>query len=176
MLGGCPHRPADWENRAVDLIMSYWTQLSSTQLGKYADYLSRLLFARSGMDVYLPEIDNKGIDFIIRTKKGAFFEIQCKARRQLNYFYIEKTKFPILQTRYLCLVLFLDKDKENPEIYLVPSTVWLTPNALFVDRKYEGKKSHPEWGLQFSKKNMPLLKPYWVTSLVQEENNSLRPV
>ena len=157
--------------------MSYWTQLSPAQLGKYADYLSRLLFARSGMDVYLPEIDDKGIDFVIRTKKGTFFEIQCKARRQLNYSFIEKTKFPISPARYLCLLLFLNREKENPEIYLIPSTVWLTPNALFVDRKYEGKKSHPEWGLQFSKKNMPLLKPFLVTSLIQEsDDNSLRAV
>jgi hypothetical protein len=38
--------------------MAYWTSLSTKQLGRYAEYLSRLLFAKSGMDVYLPEIDD----------------------------------------------------------------------------------------------------------------------
>ena len=128
------------------------------------------------MDVFLPEIDNKGTDFVVRALKGNFFEIQCKARRQLNYSFLEKSKFPISPLRYLCLLLFLDKAKENPDIYLIPSTTWLLPNALFVDRKYEGKKSPPEWGLQFSGKNMPLLKPFFVTSLIQEGNdNSLKP-
>jgi len=60
--------------------MSYWTQLSSTQLGKYADYLSRLLFAKSGMDVYLPEIDDRGIDLVIRTKKERFSKFSARQR------------------------------------------------------------------------------------------------
>lgn len=137
--------------------MPYWTTLSPSQLGRYSEYLARLLFAKSGMDVYLPEIDNKGIDFVVRSSRGDFFEIQCKARRQLSYFFIEKSKFPMSASRYLCLALFTDGEREDPQMHLIPSTAWAAPNALFVDRRYEGKKSEPEWGLQFSPRNMSLL-------------------
>lgn len=142
--------------------MAYWTTLPGDQLGRYAEYLSRLLFAKSGMDVYLPEIDNQGIDLVVRSSAGNFYEIQCKARRQLNYFYLEKTKFPLSDARYLCLLLFLEAEREDPQIFLIPSRAWERSNALFVDRRYQGKKSPPEWGLQFSVRNMPLLERYRV--------------
>jgi hypothetical protein len=156
--------------------MAYWTSLSTKQLGRYAEYVSRLFFAKSGMDVYLPEIDDKGIDFVVRSSEGHFFEIQCKARRQLNYFYIEKTKFPLSTARYLCLLLFLEEEKDDPQFYLIPSRTWESPNDLFVDRLYVKKKSPPEWGLQFSGKNMPLLEPFRVHTTVQEgANQTLKP-
>src|SRR4051794_25765582 len=124
--------------------MAYWVTLPRDQLGRYSEYLTRLLFAKSGMDVYLPEIDNKGIDLVVRSQTGHFFEIQCKARRQLNYSFIEKTKFCLSDARYLCLLLFLEEQKDDPQIFLIPSRTWEKPNALFVDRCYEGKKSSPE--------------------------------
>lgn len=139
------------------------------QLGRYAEYLSRLVFARSGMDIYLPEIDDKGIDFVVRTSEGRFYEIQCKAVRQLNYWFIQKSKFIPRGQLYLCLLLFIDPAKEDPQIFLIPSRAWEKPNALFVDRDYRGgKKSSPEWGLQFSSKNMALLEPFRVAKIVTE--------
>jgi hypothetical protein len=154
--------------------MAYWTSLSTKQLGRYAEYLSRLLFAKSGMDVYVPEIDDKGIDFVVRSSCGHFFEIQCKARRQLNYSFIEKVKFPLSIARYLCLLLFLEEKKDDPQFFLIPSRTWEKPNALFVDRQYVGKKSAPEWGLQFSAKNMPLLEPFRVHTMLKETGNPRR--
>jgi len=148
--------------------MPYWTTLTTQQLGRYAEYLARLRFARSGMDVYIPEIDDRGIDFIVRTARGDFYEIQSKARRQLLYFYIEKSKFPISKARYLYLSLFTDTKKEEPDIFLIPSIAWLKPNALFVDRPYDD----PEVGLQFSKKNMHLLEPYRIFDIIEARGES----
>jgi hypothetical protein len=61
---------------------------------------------------------------------------------------------------YLAFGLLLDG--KPPEIYLIPSTVWQEPNAVFVNREYEdeGLKSKPEWGLNISKKNMLTIEPY----------------
>lgn len=36
----------------------------------------------------------------------------------------------------------------------------MSPNALPVDREYEGKKRKPEWGLNLSTKNILLLEDY----------------
>jgi hypothetical protein len=56
------------------------------------------------------------------------------------------------------MVLFTDG--QEPKIYLIPSNVWLKPNRLFVGRDYEGRKSKPEWGLNLSGRNLPLLESY----------------
>jgi hypothetical protein len=55
----------------------------------------------------------------------------------------------------------------NP-LYIIPSIVWLQPNALFVSRDYKGKKSNPEWGLNLSKRNLILLEEYTFESVVRK--------
>jgi len=62
-------------------------------------------------------------------------------------------------------VLFADN--EVPALYLIPSTTWLNPNALFVSRDYPGKKSKPEWGLNLSKRNLRLLAPFTFEEVVE---------
>jgi hypothetical protein len=37
---------------------------------------------------------------------------------------------------------------------------WKKPNELLVGREYEGKKSKPEWGVNLSLKNKPILDKY----------------
>lgn len=56
--------------------------------------------------------------------------------------------------------LVLVSPGEPPRLYLIPATAWGEPNALFVDRDDEGLKSKPEWGLNLSRRNLPLLAPY----------------
>jgi hypothetical protein len=140
--------------------MPYWTALSDTRFGTYVEYLARLEFVRLGADIYLPEVDDKGLDFIVRFPGPVYLEVQVKGRRQLNYFYISKEKFPMEEDRVLFLGLFLDKKKEEGDYFLIPASAWKAPNKLFRDYPYDGKKSAPEWGLSFTPKTMPLLEPY----------------
>ena len=53
-------------------------------------------------------------------------------------------------------------DGKLPDVYIIPATVWLTPNEVFVDRDYgkPGQKSKPEYGISITKKTLPLLEPY----------------
>jgi hypothetical protein len=71
---------------------------------------------------------------------------------------MQKTVFPLSDQRLLALVL-LAADKA-PDLYLIPATAWSTPNALLVDRNYPGLKSKPEWGIQLSKRSVPILEKY----------------
>jgi len=59
-------------------------------------------------------------------------------------------------------------DDEPPELFLIPSTVWIKPNALFVERDYEGRKSFPEYDLNLSLKNLSLLEPYVFEKIVHQ--------
>lgn len=143
--------------------MHHWEKLKRKPFGTYVEYLAKLHFIREGADIYIPEIDDKGIDFVVRQTDGTYLEIQTKARRALHYFFMPKSQFPMQANRFLFLGLFLDKANADGRYYLIPVTAWQSPNELFKSFDYAGKKSAPEWGLQFAKgKNLPLLERYWI--------------
>jgi hypothetical protein len=132
-----------------------WKKLNHLQVGRFAEYFVKMEFALYGFQVYTAEVDDRGIDFIVRHKTGGFHEIQVKSVRGLSYIFMQKDKFPLKPDRLAAIVLLLGD--QPPELYLIPATAWKVPNALLVDRDYEGKKSKPEWGLYLSKENRSLL-------------------
>jgi hypothetical protein len=142
-----------------------WSKLNSLQLGRYAEYYSKMEFASYGFEVYTSEVDDHGIDFIVKTKSGIFLEIQVKSVLKTKYVFMQKEKWNIESpTIYLSLLLF--EDGKLPETYLIPATAWKTPNVLLGDKDYEGLKSKPEYGLNLSKRNMQLLQEYKLEDVI----------
>ena len=135
-----------------------WSKLSPIRLGRYAEYYAKMEFTLLGFDVYEPEVDDKGIDFIIRKSENNFYEIQVKSILKGNYIFMQKEKFALRKNLYLVLVLF--KQNNPPELYLIPSLDWQNPNELLVGRDYPGKKSKPEWGVNITKRSIPRLQEY----------------
>ncbi len=142
-----------------------WGHLSNIQLGRYAEYFVKMEFTLAGFDVYTSEVDEKGIDFIIRKDKDRYYDIQVKSVRGLNYIFFPKDKFNLRENLLAAIVVFFEG--KPPKIYLIPSTEWSKPNNLFVSRDYEGGKSEPEWGLNLSRKNLPLLEQFEFDKIVQ---------
>lgn len=132
-----------------------WNRLNHLQLGSYAEYLAKMEFTLYGFDVYTAEVDDRGIDFIVRLSNNRYYDIQVKSIRGLNYIFFPKDKFDLRDNLLAVVVIFIEG--KAPQLYLIPSTVWREPNALLVNHDYEGKKSKPEWGLNLSHKNLPLL-------------------
>jgi len=143
-----------------------WSKLTRQQLGRYAEYFVKMEFTLHGFDVYSAEVDDKGIDLVIRKDEGRYYDIQVKSARNLTYIYLSKAKFTPRKNLLAAIVLF--SDDEVPALYLVPSISWLKPNALFVSRDYEGKKSEPEWGLNLSRRNLYLLDPFAFENVVKD--------
>lgn len=143
-----------------------WKSLNKQQVGAYAEYFVKMELTMHGFQVYSTEVDDRGIDFVARRDTGSFIEMQVKSLHGMGYVFMQKTKFPIRQGTYLALCLFTEG--QEPKLFLIPSTVWLTPNAVFVDRNYdgEGMKSKPEWGLNISQKNMLELSNYEFESTI----------
>jgi len=142
-----------------------WSKLNSLQLGRYAEYYSKMEFASYGFEVYTSEVDDHGIDFIVKTKSGIFLEIQVKSVLKTKYVFMQKEKWNIESpTTYLSLLLF--EDGKLPETYLIPATAWKNPNVLLGDKDYEGLKSKPEYGLNLSKRNMQLLQEYKLEDVI----------
>ncbi len=136
-----------------------WSTLNHLQLGRYAEYYAKMEFASYGLEVYTSEVDDRGIDFIVRDQRGNFNEIQVKSLRNSGYIFMQKSKFNI-ENDHLLLALLIFKDGGLPDIFLVPAKVWKEPNAVFVDRKYDkpGQKSAPEYGINISQKHYEILK------------------
>ena len=132
-----------------------WKDLSPLQIGKYSEYLAKMEFILYGFDVYSPELDDKGIDFIVRKDDSFYFDIQVKAVRDFNYIYFQKSKFQIRENLYAFILIYGKELK--PSMYLIPSNIWNKPNKLFVSRDYKGKKSVPEFGINLSEMNLPKL-------------------
>lgn len=141
-----------------------WSRLNHLQLGRYAEYFVKMEFTLYGFEIYSAEVDDRGIDFVVRKERGPFYEVQAKSSRNLNYIFLHKDKFPLREPLMAAVVLF--SDRRAPQLYLIPSTEWARPSALLVSRDYEGKQSKPEWGINLSQKNLPLLAEFSFQSVV----------
>lgn len=129
-----------------------WNALNKQQLGAYAEYFVKMEFTMGGFQVFTPEVDDRGVDFIARRQTGQWLEVQSKSKRGGGYIFMTKDKFTPSPTLFAAVTLFTDG--QPPDLFLIPSTAWLTPNRLLVDRPYH------EWGINLSKRNQSLLDPY----------------
>ena len=65
-----------------------WARLNHLQIGKYAEYFVKMEFTLHGFDVYTSEVDDRGIDFVIRKDRNFYYDIQVKSVRDLNYLFL----------------------------------------------------------------------------------------
>ena len=142
-----------------------WSRMNNLQVGRYAEYLVKMEFTLWGHSVFGAEVDDRGIDFVIRTEAGRHYDVQVKSTRSLNSIFFPKDKFELRENMLGATVILIEG--EPPSLHLFPATAWMAPNALLVDRDYEGKKSKPEWGLNISHKNMDLMSAYSFDKVVR---------
>ena len=144
--------------RSINPISYKITNLNSQQVGKFAEYFAKMEMTLHGFDVYTSEVDDKGIDFIVRKNCNEYIDIQVKSLRKPGYVFMPKSKFIPRNNLFLILVTLLDGNP--PQMFIIPSSCWNTPDDLFVSRDYKGLKSEPEYGITVSRKNMANLMTY----------------
>lgn len=149
-----------------------WKALSKTgkkKFGTYGEYYAKMEFASYGLDVYTSEVDDHGIDFVVKGAHG-FYEIQVKSiQLSTGYVYMTKKHFSSDNPHlYLCLLLF--QQGRLPDLYLIPSAAWRRETPLLRCHSYDkpGLKSKPEYGLNLSKKNLPLLEDYAFPKIIPQ--------
>jgi hypothetical protein len=145
-----------------------WSRLNHLQLGKYGEQFAKMAFLSHGCDIYSSEVNDHGIDFVMKSKAGAYYDIQVKScQSTTNYMFAQKDKFNIEQEN-LYLVLIIFKDDHLPKIFLIPACAWKKENDLLRNRPYgnEGQTSKPEWGINISNKNMHLLGEYLFEKII----------
>lgn len=141
-------------------------ELTKQRIGSFGEYYAKMVLASYGMSIYTSEVDDHGIDFVAETKNG-FMKFQVKTvRHDTNYVYMLEEHFDV-EDETLFLFLSILTDGELPVSYIVPATVWKNDvTGMFVHRTYEGKKSKPEYGMNLSAKNMPLLENYKLEKMI----------
>ncbi len=139
-----------------------WARLNHLQVGRYAEYLAKMEFAMFGFDIYTTEVDDKGIDFVVRNSSKEFHEVQVKSLRGTSgYVFMTKTSFTPAQRLHLVLVLL--HQGQPPAMYLIPSMEWLRADrpSFLVDRPYgPGMKSAPEYGINVAAMHLAQLGGY----------------
>lgn len=154
-------------NELRDLTNSHrhaWSKLNRQQVGAYAEYFFKMEFTMAGFQVYSSEVDDRGIDFVVRHETGPFREVQIKSARidplkPSAYVFMQKSKFGLRSDLLLGLALFCEG--REPDLFLIPATRWETPDTVFCDRPYGGTlKSKPEWGVSISRRGMPMLSEF----------------
>jgi hypothetical protein len=126
-----------------------WSKLNPLQVGKYGEYFAKMEFTKEGFDVYSSEIDNKGIDFVVRKNANEYFDIQVKTTRRYARIYEDKSnEFKPRKNLFLVIVLLLDS--AEPDILLIPS-------LKLKYGKFEGGNSKPDYYISIKKTNITKL-------------------
>jgi hypothetical protein len=121
-----------------------WSRLNHLQVGRFAEYFVKMEFTLYGFDIYTSEVDDRGIDFVIRKHCDRYYDIQVKSARGFNYIFFQKAKFELRPNLFSAIVIL--QPLYSPELYLIPSEAWQSPNGLLVSRDYEGNKEQTRVG------------------------------
>ncbi|HEX3045322.1 MAG TPA: DUF4365 domain-containing protein [Bacillota bacterium] len=138
-----------------------WNDLSPLQLGPYAEYFAKMEFASYGLEVYTSEVDDHGIDFIVKTKQARFCEIQVKSAEGMNYVFVAKSKFDTKIPTFTSSCSY-SLPNNSPISSSSQPQPGKNPAEVFVERDYnqEGQTSPPEYGINISQKNYRVLERY----------------
>ena len=94
-----------------------WSALSTQQLGRYGERLAHLEFAAHGFDVYVPDVDDRSVDFVVRSANRKFIEIQVKSIRHRGYVFMRKRLFQPHADLHVVLLVFANG--RQPDMYLI---------------------------------------------------------
>jgi hypothetical protein len=160
-----------------------WSGLDKLRVGRWGEQLTTMALTQRGLDVYLPAVDDRAIDLLVRIEGDPvqFAEVQVKTIRlsKQNYVFMRKKHFAIGPSRFLALVV-LQEGQADPDIFIIPSTAWCEPKAPFVSRDFEGLRSDPEFGLTVSRSTLASIEKYRLMRgspfVRQADNDGLRPI
>lgn len=128
-----------------------WSILNKQQLGRYGEVWAFIEFLSYGLDVYPTEVDDHGVDLVVKDAHGKYWDVQVKSVRNWTYIffkneYIERANSLDNPNLLICYMNFAEG--ELPEVFLFPSTVFesVHEGGVFRNRGYE-------YGIAVSKRN-----------------------
>ena len=104
----------------------------------------------------------------VQTPSGRSVEVFVSTQRVGGYAFWTKRRFGPKSDRFAAIVLL--SDGPSPDLYLLPSTVWLDASPPFTDRDNVGKRSEPEYGVSLARSSLPVLDRYRWTETSGDEH------
>lgn len=107
---------------------------TTASFGKRVEFTVIAKMLKSGLDIYLPMVDDKGIDCLIRKSDGTIAEIQIKGRSK-NCDIRNAGRFAALsiEPRPKYFLIFYSENCEN-------GAIWLMPSSEFVKLAYRNTR------------------------------------
>lgn len=123
-------------------------------------------FMSYGYDIYTPEVDDHGVDFLAVGANGVHLYIQVKSVSNFNYAFVRKDKIELDERHFVAYICFVDNCP--PMLNIIPATVWKAPDKLFVAYDYgkNGQTSKPEYGIRLIESRLPMLEEYSVENVI----------
>ena len=109
-----------------------------------------------GYLVFSAEIDDRGVDFVVRNDAGRHFDVQVKTVTDRNYTYITESKFS--ESLWICLVVLTEGD--HPTLYLFSGRDWNSDTSNLLQRHHFPKSKEAEYGIHIAKKRVLVMKRF----------------
>lgn len=126
-----------------------WSQLNKQQKGTFGEYVAKMEFAMYGFLVFTAEVDDRGIDFVVRNDSGQHYDVQVKTITGRNYTYVRQSKFN--DNLVICLVVL--EEGNEPTLYLLLGSDWKNDHGSLLRFNKYNKQVEPEYGIHASKEN-----------------------
>jgi len=124
-------------------------EITSQQKGKLGELWVFGKLLNAGVNVYLPLVDEEGIDAVIRTSDGRLLGIQVKSTRakdQAGYFnaYLEPR-----EDLFIACVDLSPLDETPSQ----PPEVWVFPSKVFANEEYSTRSKKGEYRLALASRS-----------------------
>lgn len=126
-----------------------WSRLNRIQKGTYGEYFAKMEFSMYGFEVYTAEVDDRGIDFVVRRERDRFYEVQVKTVTGYNLAFVNADKFK--RTEGFLVALTRLHEGSPPNLFLFRGSDWNGATDLLTFNAYEGKKSPPAYEVHLTK-------------------------
>ena len=124
-----------------------WSQLNRQQKGTYGEYIAKMEFVMYGYLVFSAEVDDRGVDFVVRNDAGRHFDVQVKTVTGRNYTFIYESKFR--EDLWICLIVLTEG--EHPALYLFSGRDWNSDTSGLLQHHHYPKSKEAEYGIHATK-------------------------
>lgn len=146
------------------VLKTSYKHLNTVQKGSFAEAYAKMAFTLEGFEVYTTEYDDRGIDFVVRHKPGAYLSVQVKSTGVSANPFIYADNFQCSSDFLVCAVRLLEG--RLPELYLARGTDW-NHNKECLHINPGGGDAGPYYELRFSKKYSRSLEQHRFENYVQ---------
>ena len=119
------------------------SRMDGKQLGRYGELLVASELLRYGFDVYSGEVDDRGIDLVVRIDENIYHTLQVKTTRTIksdNFIYVRRV--PMELQAYHWVICVICQQGKAAAIYLIPVVENGAVNPFFRLTEYGHKPAY----------------------------------